>query len=130
MNECTCVALSKCMIELCIGAYVCVYMYVCVCVCECMCACTYALECMVSMCVCMWGVCVCVCLCGCMNLFNCAKQRGCVSSHLFLLLTQSAKTKSVNSYFTDFNQILTLPVSKIFLPEKMKKLYALKMKKN
>lgn len=79
-------------------------------------------------CIGMYGECVCVC--GCMNLFNCAKQRGCVSSRLLLLLTQSVKTKSVNSYFTDFNQILTLPLSKIFLPKKKKKLYALKMKKN
>jgi hypothetical protein len=65
-------------------------------------------------------VCVCVCVCGCMNLFNSAKQRGCASSRLLLLLTQSVIIKSVNSSFTDFNQILTLPLSKIFLPKKKK----------
>ena len=92
-------------------------MYACVCACVCMCVRTYALECMVSM---SMYVCVCVCIYSCMNLFNCANQRGCASSRLLLLLTRSVKTKSVNSYFTDFNQILTLPVSKIFLPEKMK----------
>ena len=91
----------------------CVLVHMRVCVYVCMCVREYV--CM-YICIGMYGVYV----CGCVNLFNCAKQRGCVSSRLLLLLTQSVKTKSVNSCFTDFNQILTLPLFKIFLPKKKK----------
>ena len=56
-----------------------------------------------------------------MNLFNCAKRRGCDASYLPLLLTQSIKTKSVNSILTDFNENLTLLVHNSFLlPKQIK----------